>query len=182
VLRAWFLHNGQRFALPARMSFRHVYFSLDRGTSAREAALAGLHKLGTMPPDRAAWAGLGDRFMFLDYYGDRTPDQVASVFGTAFAAALFTLRADGSWHGPVESGFGWHLVWVDSAVPGQVPPFEEVETSVKQEWMADQRDTLKQKAFEAMRARYTVVVGPAVNQMTSTAAQTSAASGEAAPQ
>ncbi len=25
---------------------------------------------------------------------------------------------------PIESGLGWHLVWVDSITPGRVPVFE----------------------------------------------------------
>ena len=35
--------------------------------------------------------------------------------------------APGSWQGPVESGLGWHLVFVDDVIPGRVPEFEEVD-------------------------------------------------------
>jgi parvulin-like peptidyl-prolyl isomerase len=33
---------------------------------------------------------------------------------------------------PIESGLGWHLVWVDSITPGRVPAFEEVEAQAKE--------------------------------------------------
>jgi hypothetical protein len=36
-LRAWFAQNASRFALPPRASFRHLYFSSDRGPGARDA-------------------------------------------------------------------------------------------------------------------------------------------------
>ena len=55
--------------------------------------------------------------MFQDHYGDRTLDQVANVFGTKFAKELFKLRLV-QWNGPMESGLGWHLVWVESITPG----------------------------------------------------------------
>jgi hypothetical protein len=44
--------------------------------------------------------------------------------GPGFARALVTL-APGSWQGPIESGYGWHLVFVDSLSPSRMPAFEE---------------------------------------------------------
>ncbi len=46
----------------------------------------------------------------------------------------------GAWQGPVESGLGWHLVFVDSLEPGRVPDFSEVEPEVKNAWPAEQKD------------------------------------------
>lgn len=157
-LRVWFEQNRERFALPGRMSFRHVYFSPDeRGQEARAGAAKALPALLGEPAESATAASLGDRFMFSDYYADRVPEQVASVFGTTFAQALTTL-APGVWQGPIESGLGWHLVYVDSLSPGRVPAFEEVEVEVKGEWISGQRAEAKSKAFAAMRARYEIVL------------------------
>jgi parvulin-like peptidyl-prolyl isomerase len=95
--------------------------------------------------------------MFQDYYGDRSPDDVAKTFGPGFARAVFQITA-GHWAGPVESGYGSHLVWVDSVTPARVPTFEEVEPDVKTAWIEEQRSEIREKAFEAMRARYEVVL------------------------
>jgi parvulin-like peptidyl-prolyl isomerase len=83
------------------------------------------------------------------------PEQVAGVFGMKFADELFVLKP-GAWQGPIESGFGWHLIWIDSLTPGRVPDFEEVEAMVKSEWITEERAEAKRKMFEAMRARYDV--------------------------
>ena len=37
----------------------------------------------------------------------------------------------GAWSGPLESGYGWHLVFIDSIIPGRIPEFEEVEPDVQ---------------------------------------------------
>jgi peptidyl-prolyl cis-trans isomerase C len=71
---------------------------------------------------------------------------VANVFGAKFTRSLFQLEP-GSWQGPIESGFGWHLVWVDSMTPARVPAFEEVEPEVRSEWVAEQRAKFKRRAF-----------------------------------
>jgi hypothetical protein len=160
-LKTWFEKNPQRFTIAGRASFRHLYFSIDtRGEGTREAAEGALAKLAGQPVDSPDATTLADPFMFQDYYGDRSPEQVANVFGAKFARSLFQLQP-GSWNGPVESGFGWHLIWVDSMTPARVPVFEEVEPEVRSEWVAEQRAEFKRQAFEAMRARYEVVLSKA---------------------
>ena len=155
-LRAWFEQHVDRFTLPPRATFRHLYFSPDRrGAQARDdAARARAHVAGRSTESAT---GLGDPFMFQDYYGERTPDDVARTFGRGFARAIFDLTP-GAWTGPIESGYGWHLVWVDSLTPARVPQFEEVERDVRAGWTEDQRAAMREAAFAAMRARYEVVL------------------------
>ena len=88
--------------------------------------MRALETLADKPADAPEAAQLADPFMFQDYYSDRLQEQVANVFGAQFAKALLQLEP-GAWQGPVESGLGWHLVWVESLTPARVPAFEEVE-------------------------------------------------------
>jgi len=157
-LRAWFAENAERFTQSARASFRQLYFSPDRrGPRVRDDAARGLEKVAGKPGDSPEATALADPFMFQDYYGDRSFDDVAKTFGPPFARALFQVTP-GAWAGPIESGYGWHLVWVDSTTPARVPPFEEVESDVKTGWIEDQRAAIRQRAYDAMRARYEVVL------------------------
>lgn len=138
-LRAWFDQHSTRFAQPSRVSFRHLYFSADRrGAAARGDAAKALAKLTGEAGDSKLAGSLGDPFMFQDYYRDRAPDYLGKEFGPPFALALVKLKP-GSWQGPIESGFGWHLVFVDTVIPGRVPAFEEIERDVKTAWLAEQK-------------------------------------------
>ena len=163
-LRAWFEKNADRFALLPRASFRHLYFSPDRrGPRAREDAARALDTLRGKPGSAQRGAVGADPFMFQDYYGDRSPEEMAKLFGPRFAKALLQ-QQPGSWQGPIESGYGWHLVWVDSLTPSRVPTFEEVETQAKTEWIANQRAETRRRAYEAMRARYEIVLSGSAKQ------------------
>jgi peptidyl-prolyl cis-trans isomerase C len=167
-LRAWFEKNAERFARPPRASFRHLYFSPDRrGARTREDAARVLDTLRGKPASAPEGAALADRFMFQDYYGDRSFEEMAKLFGPRFAQALLQ-QPPGAWRGPIESGYGWHLVWVDSLTPSRVPAFEEVEAEAKTEWMANQRDETRRRAYEAMRSRYEVVL-PAPTRLNASA-------------
>lgn len=164
-LKAWYEKNGQRFALPSRAAFRHLYFSPDRrGQKAHDDAVNALTKIAGQPADSKAAAALADPFMFQDYYGDSSGEQLAKDFGPQFATALFQLKS-GSWQGPIESGYGWHLLFIASITPRRIPAFEEVEPDVKTAWLGDQRDQAWRKAYESMRAKYTVFLpSPPENQ------------------
>ncbi len=158
-LADWYAAHAAQFTLPARVSFRHVYFSPDgRGTAAAEAAAAAaLPAIAGLPPSSPALAGVGDRFMFQDYYGGRSSETVTKEFGSAFAAALFA-EPPGAWVGPIQSGYGWHLVYIDSLEPARVPALDEIEADVSAAWTDARYKEIRARAEADMRARYTVVI------------------------
>ncbi len=95
--------------------------------------------------------------MYQDSYADRSLDEISRVFGAAFAQSLFAQKT-GSWQGPIESGYGWHVVWIDALALPRIPAFEEVEPEVRREWIAERRSERQRQVFESIRARYEVIV------------------------
>jgi hypothetical protein len=160
-LRDWFKENSGRFAQPGRVSFRHLYYSFDRRREhARGDATRALTVVAGKESDLPATAATADTFMLQSYYGDRTPEQLAKEFGPGFAQALFQVKPR-MWQGPIESGYGWHLVWVYSFTKPQAPALHEIEPDVKAAWIAERREESKRKSFEAMRTRYELMLpGP----------------------
>jgi len=157
-LKAWFANNGQKFALPSRVAFRHIFFGFDqRGQNAQTDAVSALMKLSGQPENSPRAKSFADTFMFQDYYADRTPEQLAKEFGPSFAIGVFKLKP-GSWQGPVESGYGWHVIFIDSVIPGRVSSFEEVEPDVKTAWLGYQKEKAWREAYAKMRAKYTILL------------------------
>jgi hypothetical protein len=159
-LKTWYYggKNSARFALPGRITFRHIYFSSDaRGPRAHDDAVDALPKIAGEPEDSKEVSLLADRFMFRDYYADRSSEQLAKDFGPQFAQAIVKVKP-GSWQGPIESGYGWHVVYVESFVAGRIPAFEEVESDVKTAWLDEQKRQAWRTAYQKMRANYSVVL------------------------
>jgi hypothetical protein len=157
-LKAWFEKNKEQFALPGRYSFRHLYFSPDkRGKNAEKDAAKALVKIAGESEDSKRASSVADRFMFQDYYADRKPEAIAKEFGPQFAVSLEKLEV-GGWRGPVESGYGWHLVFVTTVIPGRIPAFEEIEPDVRTAWLGEQKREAWEKAYAEMRAKYTVLL------------------------
>src|SRR5271163_4986298 len=158
MLREWYEKHSDQFAFPKRVSFRHLYFSPDhRHGRAPDDAEKALSRLANQPENSKLAATLADPFMFQDYYRELAPDAIAKEFGPQFAQRIEKLPT-GSWQGPVESGFGWHLVFVDAVIPGRVPTFEEVESEVKKAWLDEQAAQAWANTYRDMRAQYTVIL------------------------
>jgi peptidyl-prolyl cis-trans isomerase C len=182
-LKTWFETNSAKFAQPPRLSLRHLYFSPDRrGTRARDDAQQALAQLAGQPVDSKAAGAIADPFMFQEYYRDRSPEFLGKEFGAPFALAVAKLPP-GSWQGPVESGYGWHLVFVDTAVAGRVPAFEEIEADVRAAWLREQKALAWEKSYKTMRASYTVLLpGPPEGSAAASAAAPAALANGPAPQ
>jgi parvulin-like peptidyl-prolyl isomerase len=153
-LRAWFDNNKSEFVQPSRVTFRHVFFSTDRRGATAEAAA---NKALASAAGRGDAAVRGDPFMFQDHYNERTEQQVAEVFGLEFTATLFSAPIK-RWSGPLASGLGWHIVWIEDVQTGEARPYEDAEAEVRERWSFEQREAVKRASFEAMLARYEVVL------------------------
>lgn len=156
-VEAWFARNRERFASPPLVTFHHLFFASDkRGPDAQAQASEELATLTGKD------SGGGDPFMFKHAYTEQTPDQVARVFGSKFAASLYQQRP-GAWCGPLESGYGWHLVWIDGLTPSESPAFETVAQQARAEWLSEQRSEAKRVLFEKLKARYEIIMPASAN-------------------
>ena len=157
-LKAWFDKNSNKFALPSRYSFRHLYFSPDkRGKNAREDAASTLANIAGQPEDSRLAAASGDSFMFQDYYGDRTPEAIAKEFGPHLP---WPSRSSSLVPGRVRLSPATAGIWYLSipSFPGRIPALRRDRARRKDGVAERAKATAWQKAYEDMRARYTVLL------------------------
>jgi parvulin-like peptidyl-prolyl cis-trans isomerase-like protein len=156
-LRAYLQEHAQVFRLDQRMTFSHVYLNPDRrGTNlARDAEhlLATLNRAGV----KADLAELGDPFLLGQTFDAVSTTEVAASFGEKFVVSLDTLPV-GRWHGPVESGYGVHLVLVSGHTEGRMPQLDAVREVVRREWANARRLEVNKEFYERLLKRYTVSV------------------------
>jgi peptidyl-prolyl cis-trans isomerase C len=156
-LAAFFAGNNDRYRTPPRFTFSHVYFSVDRrGPQAQDAAAELLTSLvggDPVPPIEE----LGDRFMLRTRYADDTVEEIGRLFGSRFAETVGELPV-GEWQGPVESGYGVHLVLVEERTPSRLPALEEVRDRVRDDFMAQRRKEADESLYARLREGYEVIV------------------------
>ncbi len=151
-LEAYHAAQGERYREPRRTTFVHVFLSDDRRADLAGDARALLDELANGAGD---WRQLGDPFMLLREYADRTDQEIAELFGGRFAAALPDL-ARGGWHGPIRSAYGTHLVRVVARTEPRTPSFTELRDRVVEDLVAERRREQNEAALDELRARYEV--------------------------
>ena len=157
AVRRFFESNAERYAKPAEVSFRHVYFSQEkRGAQGEVAAREALAALSKGASDET----MGDAFLHGFVFAEREAQDITALFGGEFAARVAMLP-QGQWSGPVESSYGLHLVRVDARGALQPASFDAVRAKVVQDFNEERRRTANREVFEKLRERYQVNVDEA---------------------
>ena len=107
-------------------------------------------------------AEAGDRLLLLEAeFRDADRQTVAGAFGPDFARAVFALQP-GTRKGPIESGYGVHLVRVDKAETARQREFAEVKSQLVERWREERQRDSEERYFERLLEKYDVVVDESV--------------------
>jgi hypothetical protein len=154
-LQAWLDAHPSRFAASSRSTFKQVYLDPSLHGDALQAdaqrLLATLRMQGASPEA----AALGDPSLLEHAIADAPHDAIRARFGAEFAQALQSTPT-GGWQGPLASGYGLHVVWIDARNAARMPALSEVRADVRREWLHAQRQARDARFYADLRKRYDV--------------------------
>ena len=156
-LQTYLDNHPDKFAIPGRISYSQVYLNADQHG---DQLFADAEKLLAELSQSAVDVDIsmaGDSFMGGYSFDDETDFGVARIFGKAFATELFKLPV-GEWSGPVESGYGLHIVRVDSRTDSRAPILDQVRDKVRGEWLAEQQRKNNDLLYAEFRKRYEIII------------------------
>ena len=152
-LAAYLAANPDRFRVDPTLTFRQIYFN--RGESVENDARKLLTTLNGDPSLDASQHG--DRILLEHGYAELSLRDVANLFGPQFATAIVNLEL-GAWQGPVESGYGTHIVFVDKRIEGRLPELSEIRSHVLLEWDNARRQEASEDFYSELIERYETVI------------------------
>ena len=140
TLEAYFRDNARHFLRPETVDFRHVFFSNDKRHDAQDSAKTALSERDALLDDSAT--AIGDKFPFEHHFEGATHQDLAGKFGEAFSEQIFQL-VPGDWSGPIESAFGFHLVFILGREASHLPALDRVRPAVLSAYLSDYREIRK---------------------------------------
>jgi hypothetical protein len=162
-LQTYLETHAEEFAVEPRLTLRQVYFSRDRrGADAEQDALQLLQRIATDGPD-GDFEQFGDPLPLPSEMRGMRESEIARLFGTVFTDGLQGLES-GRWAGPVESGFGLHLVFIEAREAGRTPELAEVREAVQREWLSQRRREAVDSMYERLAENYTIEIQSLVDQ------------------
>jgi hypothetical protein len=158
-LQSFLQAHKATFQTEPTFSFRQIYFNpqLHGENAHRDATrvLKDLQQAGSGVRDH----DLGDPFLLEQNFDNVPLSDVEKTFGKQFAAALSHLSV-GAWQGPIDSGYGAHLVYVLQRSNGHLPALAEVRDRVRREWLDTKRRQATDKFYQTLLSRYRVRIEP----------------------
>lgn len=145
-LTRYFERNKARYAADPVYSFGQIYFGDDYDTAKANLAKA-----------KAGFSGLGKSISLPEAMEKADRTAIARAFGESFADSLRTLPIN-EVSGPVESGFGWHLVKIRKADASRLPKLSEVRQAVINDWRAETRTKREGAAYQTLLDGYTIKI------------------------
>jgi len=131
-LNAYLQAHPESFRVEPRFTFSQVY--LDPSKHGANLVRDTEHVLAQLKQARgkADGSALGDSLLLEHTFHSVPTSEVRNQFGEKFAATLTGL-SPGQWQGPVESGYGVHLVFVSERTEGRVPPLTKARDAVQRD-------------------------------------------------
>lgn len=147
-LQKWLDRNPARYTANAAYSFDQIYLGQSEDAVKRvKAALAA----------GSDWSKLGETISLPRSLENTSKSDVAREFGEGFAAALSEAKT-GDWTGPVQSGYGLHLVRVRAVKTPDKPKLTDVRQAVENDWRATTIRQREAAAYQALLDGYTIKI------------------------
>lgn len=167
-LKAFFEKNAQRYETPEKFTARHILVGLkgaprmgDKGLTEEEAK-ARIAKIQDELKAGKSFESLAKEYS--DDPGNKAngglyKDAIYGSFVQEFQDAVRRQEV-GKVGEPVKTMYGYHLILVEGRTPKQPGEFDKVKDRVKQQWTAEQRDSLRKAFLEETRKEMDFVSGP----------------------
>ncbi len=86
---------------------------------------------------------------------NKTINQLMQDFGTSFAQTV-AQYSDTGWQKPIQSGYGWHVINIQSIDAPKAIPYEGVRDQVAQDYRNQQLSEYNDGLYEALRSEYEI--------------------------
>jgi hypothetical protein len=156
-LSAYLQAHPESFGVEQRFTFRQVY--LDPQKRGEHLTLDSARLLAKLKQARGEsdLAAQGDPFALEHAFSEVPGSEVAKQFGKEFAEKLGKLPP-GDWQGPLESGYGVHLVRVTARTEASAPALADVRDEVRRELTNARRLETNENIYQKLLKHYTVSI------------------------
>ncbi|MEG0348809.1 MAG: peptidyl-prolyl cis-trans isomerase [Acinetobacter sp.] len=150
-LKKYFNEHPELFKQPPSYAFKQVLFPVGEDDSPQDVnvVLKKLQQGKSIPESDLNRLGVPSEWSVTSV------NDLDNAFGGGFAQALDKLPVQ-QWVGPVTSGFGQHLVFIEQKESTQLPIFEDVKDIVEREYKYRTELETQDRIYKELLAKYKV--------------------------
>lgn len=148
VLKEYWQENRKDYSSPKILSFSHHYFNPDLVNDAEAMAKNNL-RLAKSGKIKSHSSHLNQNYHSLE------PSQIANIFGQEFSLQISELSPN-AWHGPIKSGYGFHLVFISEIKSAKEKTYDEAKEEVARNYQDQFVDQQQEKLYEVLKERFDI--------------------------
>jgi hypothetical protein len=150
-----FAEGREELRRPERYTIDQIYLPRERASEVETVAAEIRQR--ELDPDTAR--KFSSPFLPGYRFVAQSPAQLARNFGAAFVMNFQQLNpVSGTWLGPVESTYGFHLVWIESIEAARDARLDEVRDQLQRDLAIERRREALHSAVAQQRADYEVIL------------------------
>ncbi|MCA0930442.1 peptidyl-prolyl cis-trans isomerase [Ruegeria profundi] len=148
ALNTYLAENAARFTVPAQIAFDQIFLGAQPVSDEIDRAFSELQA-------GEDWPEIGLRSLMPSSLPLSASSAIDGTFGQGFSNTLFMLEPR-EWVGPIQSGYGQHLVRITETRPQVLPPLNEIREEVLAAWRRDTAQELAEAQYESLAAQYRI--------------------------
>jgi len=152
-LEKYYDKHFENYLTPYFFSFYQIAFSPDNRENAKQDAEIMMTQIGDDSFEEIK--SKGDVLPFPFYFQNTDADDLNRQLGINFSESLERIET-GSWFGPVQSGFGYHLIYLTEKTGPQIPDIDSVKNDLLRDMEYDNQRNLNDLIFEELKKNYSI--------------------------
>lgn len=156
-LRKFYITNKQKYLNPKKITFSHIYFNTDKRKDAEKDAKAVLNNLKTKDTNILSITQKGDPFPFASQIDSLSATDIDKSMGDGFSVSLEKMPL-GKWSGPILSGYGYHLVFVQCIKSNSEKDFGSIKEELMRDYHYMLQNDYNNKLFDAYKKDFSIVL------------------------
>lgn len=160
-IEAYYALRKERYRLSAIFDFEQVYLSTKRGDKIEDDAQQLLEQLQNENPSSEELINYGDASMINNLHFNIDEEGLDRIFGSGFGSTVLSIPTE-EWTGPIQSGYGLHIVRITNRTESRIPELKEVLQKVITDMSYENRKAAEDQFYSELVPRYKVVYDEAV--------------------
>ena len=151
-LDAYLAANEKAYRHGPRLAFEQIYLGKSPTPDSIARSMSALRSTPSIDPST-----LGERTLLPAQLSLSLPNAVDGTFGRGFFERIAKF-SPGMWSGPVQSGYGFHLVRIVSRQNARTPKLDDVRAAVLRDWKSAKAKELRERDYATRRKRFVVEI------------------------
>ncbi|MDN3643873.1 peptidyl-prolyl cis-trans isomerase [Lutimonas halocynthiae] len=150
---AFYKDNIESYMSQNSYELYQIIYSLDYHNNPKAEAKNMLQSISQQDPKMAE--NLGDKMPFPFYFKSVDESELNRQLGLNFTDELEKIEVN-QWTGPIQSGFGYHLVFIADKKESAPIPFNDIQADVLRDLEYENQKKMNEMIFEEFRKNYNI--------------------------